>query len=226
MPSCHQSAHCRELGVATCYVAGDRSAVPVRCCEQICRREHPASQCHRQRRLAVSRRRYPRSVTLTPPSTGVLLEAWSSDMLFWRPNGRGSLSEARPRTGLAPRTPGSSMPSQQTTGSIQARYLSRKRSRRLQRACRWELGTATCYCGGATTGLLQGRSPLGRSRTGFAANARLDAIAAEDWHIHRVDVSVGDACAAINPVKANYRSCFDVVAINILAKALKYHAAA
>jgi len=46
----------------------------------------------------------------------------------------------------------------------------------------------------------------------FAASARLDSIAAEDRH-PSVDVSVGDACAAINPVKANYRRCFDVVEI-------------
>ena len=68
----------------------------------------------------------PLSVTSSPPSTGVLLGAWSSDMLLWRPTGRGSLPVAR-SVALAPsgtrsprRTPGSTMPSTRIAGGIRS----------------------------------------------------------------------------------------------------------
>ncbi|MDR3483866.1 MAG: caspase family protein [Bradyrhizobium sp.] len=66
----------------------------------------------------------PVPTTLTSPSTGVLSGAWSSEMLLWRATGGGPLpvprSLARSRTGLSPRTPGFTMPSSETTGSIRA----------------------------------------------------------------------------------------------------------
>jgi uncharacterized caspase-like protein len=50
----------------------------------------------------------------------VMLEAWNSEMLLWRPNGRGLLPVARSRTGLQPLAPGSAMPSSQMAGSVTA----------------------------------------------------------------------------------------------------------
>jgi uncharacterized caspase-like protein len=59
----------------------------------------------------------PPPATLTLPS-GVLVEAWSSDMLLWRQNGRSSLTRLGNR--LVPRAATSAMPSPQTTSSILA----------------------------------------------------------------------------------------------------------
>jgi uncharacterized caspase-like protein len=68
----------------------------------------------------------PVPTTPAPASTGVLLGAWSKEMLMWRATGRGppsiprSETVTRLQTGLSPRTPGSTMPSSETTGSIPA----------------------------------------------------------------------------------------------------------
>jgi uncharacterized caspase-like protein len=68
----------------------------------------------------------PQSETLAPPSTGVLLGAWSSDVLLWRATRGGflpipwSVALGRPRTGSSRRSPGSTMPSPETTGRIPA----------------------------------------------------------------------------------------------------------
>jgi uncharacterized caspase-like protein len=66
----------------------------------------------------------PAPTTRAPPSSDVPRGAWSSDMLLWRATGRGPppilgpVATAPSQTGLSPQTPGPTMPSPETTGSI------------------------------------------------------------------------------------------------------------